>query len=347
MSHSIHASLRFSRGKKALAALVALPLALALAACTVPESLDLDPKTVPTTPTAEPSPSPSPEVTGAPANSPTPSPSPTPSETAEDDPATASGTALAAALELTVKGRAPKTGYDRDEFGSGWVDVDRNGCDTRNDMLKLRLINLDMSGNCKVMAGDLLDPFTGEWIHFERGGPSEVDIDHLVALSDAWQKGAAQWEFAKRVAFANDPLNLEPVDSGQNRSKGDGDAATWLPPNKDFRCQYVARQVAVKTKYEVWATQAEVDAIVGILEDCPGEPLPDAGSQPVIADNTGPEPKAKEEPAVQDTPSADNELDERYAYCKDLPAGLGPYVKGVDPEYEWYRDGDGDGTVCE
>ena len=345
MSDSLYASLRVSRAHKALAALIALPLALALVGCATPSTLDIEPEAAPATPTA--SPSPLPEVSEAPEPSPIPSPSSTPTETAEEDPARASGTALEAALELTVKGRAPKTGYDRNEFGSGWVDVDRNGCDTRNDMLKLRLTNLDMSGNCKVMAGDLLDPFTGGWIHFKRGGPSEVDIDHLVALSDAWQKGAAQWEFAKRVAFANDPLNLEPVDAGQNRTKGDGDAATWLPPNKEFRCQYVARQVAVKTKYEVWATQAEVDAIVRVLGDCPGEPLPDAGSQPVLADNTGPAPKPKETAKSQDTSISKADLDERYPYCKDLPPGLGPYERGVDPEYEWYRDGDGDGRVCE
>ncbi len=331
--------------KRAISVALALPIALALTNCAVPAELERGPAAH----TATPAPLFTPDATSSPAESlaPPPPPAPVPTEAAQDDPASASGTALKAALELTVKGRAPKTGYDRDEFGSGWVDVDRNGCDTRNDMLKLRLENRDMSGNCKVMAGDLLDPFTGSWIYFERGGPSEVDIDHLVALSDAWQKGAAQWEFAKRVAFANDPLNLEPVDSGQNRSKGDGDAATWLPPNKEFRCQYVARQVAVKTKYEVWATQAEVDAIVRVLGDCPGEPLPAAGTQPVIADNTGPAPKPKETAKPKEAANSSTKLDERYPYCKDLPAGLGPYQRGVDPEYEWYRDGDGDGWVCE
>lgn len=197
------------------------------------------------------------------------------------------GTAYAAALELTVKGRAAKTGYERDEFGSGWVDVDRNGCDTRNDQLQLRLTNLEMDGDCVVLAGDLDDPYTAAAIHFERGGASEVDIDHIVALSDAWQKGAAQWEYAKRVAFANDPLNLEPVEAAANRQKGDSDAATWLPANKGYRCDYVARQVAVKTKYEVWVTQAELDAMLAVLDTCPEEPLPDFGDQPVIADNVG------------------------------------------------------------
>ena len=91
---------------------------------------------------------------------------------------------------------------------------------------------------------------------------------------DAWQKGAAQWPAGKRLAFANDPLNLLAVDAGTNRSKGDGDAATWLPPNKSYRCAYVARQVAVKAKYGLWVTAAERDAMVRVLSTCPGMRLP-------------------------------------------------------------------------
>jgi len=302
----------------------------------------------------------------------------------EDD-SPGDGTAMTAALELTVKGRAPKTGYTREQFGSGWVDIDRNGCDTRNDELGLRLTNKTMSGTCKVLSGDLQDPYTGSAIHFEYGGASEVDIDHMVALSDAWQKGAASWPFAQRVAFANDPLNVEPVDASANRQKSDGDTATWLPSNKSYRCTYVARQVAVKTKYGVWVTQAELDAMVRVLDACPGQPLPDFGTQPIIASNTGgPAPTtsgaatadaggtgagttgagtatlttsapATSAPAVPSvvTPApapapAAPATDPRFPYCKDaIPAGYGNYVKGVDPEYEWYRDADGDGVACE
>ena len=169
-----------------------------------------------------------------------------------------------------MKGRAPKTGYSRAEFGNAWVDIDRNGCDTRNDELRLRLTHKKMSGKCKVLSGDLADPYTNTTIHFERGGASEVDVDHLVSLSDAWQKGAAKWPFAKRVAFANDPLNLEPVGASANRQKGDGDTATWLPASKAWRCDYVARQVAVKAKYQVWVTAAERVAMAQVLKKCPG-----------------------------------------------------------------------------
>lgn len=324
---------RARRGVPAVAAFV-IAGAMALSACAQPATLAVGAQPGPTQAVASPS---TPPTTPTPA-SPTPASSPS------------AGTAEAAALELTVKGRAPKTGYSRDQFGDGWVDVDRNGCDTRNDMLGLRLSATVMSGTCRVLEGTLEDPFTGATLRFVRGGDSEVDIDHLVALSDAWQKGAASWEFAQRVAFANDPLNLEPVDAGQNRAKGDGDAATWLPPNRDFRCAYVARQVAVKAKYGVWVTQAELDAMLRVLGTCPGEPLPAPGDQPVLADNVGRAPSAPAEPSSDTAAPADpvSEPDPDMGTCTAAKAaGYGPYVRGEDVEYGYYRDGDSDGTVCE
>ncbi len=193
------------------------------------------------------------------------------------------GSALQAAEGLTVKGRAPKTGYARDEFGSAWIDTDRNGCGTRDDILAEQLddVSRDADG-CKVLSGVLdPDPYTGTRISFERGR-SKVDIDHLVALSDAWQKGAQKWSDAKRRAFANDPLNLVAADSSTNRRKGDGDTATWLPPNKDYRCAYVAGQVSVKKKYGLWVTQAEQDAMKEVLTACPRQKLL-AGGNPTEA----------------------------------------------------------------
>jgi len=104
-----------------------------------------------------------------------------------------------------------------------------------------------------------------------------------VALSDAWQKGAQQWSDSKRRAFANDPLNLVAADSSANRQKGDGDTATWLPPNKAYRCDYVAGQVAVKTKYRLWVTQAEKDAMAKVLTACPDQKLPSGGNPTEVA----------------------------------------------------------------
>ncbi|WP_235013125.1 HNH endonuclease family protein [Arthrobacter sp. SLBN-100] len=126
---------------------------------------------------------------------------------------------------------------------------------------------------CTVKTGVLADPYTGATIHFVRGTTtsSAVQIDHVVALSDAWQKGAQQLTADVRTAFANDPLNLQATDGPTNMQKGDGDAATWLPPSKGVRCEYVARQVSVKAKYSLWLTQAEHDAIANILAGCPGQ----------------------------------------------------------------------------
>lgn len=188
------------------------------------------------------------------------------------DPASAVD-ALVQLESIPVRGRAPKTGYTRDEFGPAWADVDRNGCDTRNDILARDLINETFkpgTNNCVVATGKLADEYTGTTINFTRGQDtsSDVQIDHVVALSDAWQKGAQQLSPDQRKELANDPLNLMAADGPTNSAKGDKDAATWLPPNKAFRCRYVALQTAVKAKYRLWITQAERDAIVGILGGC-------------------------------------------------------------------------------
>ena len=177
--------------------------------------------------------------------------------------------ALTALNKLEVKGRAPKTGYTRSQFPH-WSDPDRNGCDARNDILKRDLTDITYKSgtrDCKVIAGQLLDPFSGKVITFS---PTKVviDIDHVVAISNAWQTGAAYFDKAVRTQIANDPLNLLAVDSKLNRQKGDGDAATWLPPNKSFRCEYVAKQIAVKTKYKLWVTSTEKEAIIRVLSVC-------------------------------------------------------------------------------
>jgi hypothetical protein len=176
---------------------------------------------------------------------------------------------ISALNSLEVKGRAPKTGYSRAQFPH-WSDLDRNGCDARNDILNRDLTDVIFKAgtrDCKVISGVLLDPFSNKVIAFT-SVKSAVDIDHLVALSNAWQTGAAYFDRSKRSQIANDPLNLLAVDARLNRQKGDGDAATWLPPHKPFRCEYVSRQVAVKAKYSLWVTAAEKDAITRVLNQC-------------------------------------------------------------------------------
>lgn len=191
-------------------------------------------------------------------------------------PAQAAGgkSAITALEQLVVKGKAPKTGFERSLFSDGWGSV--GGCDTRNFILKRDLKSVTMRDNCKVDTGILNDPYTRKVIHFKYGvgTSSAVQIDHVVALSDAWQKGAQQISAAKRYSLYNDPLNLLAVDGPTNSSKGDSDASAWLPPNKAYRCAYVARQIAVKLKYKIWVIAAEKAAMKSVLTACPGQKLP-------------------------------------------------------------------------
>jgi hypothetical protein len=194
----------------------------------------------------------------------------------EQDYVPAEGSALEQLETIEIKGRAPQTGYSRDEFGNGWLDPDGNGCDARNDMLARDLDHVTTrDDNCTVLTGALDDPFTDTTIEFVRGPETsmEVQIDHVVALSDAWQKGAQQLPEEQRERFANDPLNLLAVEGRANQQKSDADAATWLPPNKAFRCEFVSIQTAVKAKYELWVTEAEYEAIRDILTECPSQPV--------------------------------------------------------------------------
>lgn len=179
---------------------------------------------------------------------------------------------------LAIKGRAPKTGYSRQRFGGDWAMAD--GCDMRNRILVRDLANEELAEDgCIVLTGKLADPYTAEEIEFRRGSGSSsaIQIDHVVALSDAWQKGARSLSEEKRIEFANDPLNLLAVDGPTNVKKGGADAASWLPPNKLYRCRYIARQIAVKAKYLLWVTLAERDAMRHVLQFCPGQQLPVVG----------------------------------------------------------------------
>jgi Excalibur calcium-binding domain/Protein of unknown function (DUF1524) len=236
-----------------------------------------------------------------PAASPSPSPTPSPTATADAsvaftdespvDPAAVTEpreaasvavldqtvtdtTALALLATLPVKGKAPKTGYARTAvFGTAWLDVDRNGCDTRNDILARDLTGVVRSGPCKVLSGSFAEPYTGKVVDFVRGNDTStlVQIDHVVSLSNAWQTGAQQLTQAQRISLANDPLNLLAADGRANAQKGDGDAATWLPAAKGFRCAYVARQISVKATYGLWVAPSEHDAMARVLSACPDE----------------------------------------------------------------------------
>lgn len=176
---------------------------------------------------------------------------------------------------LDIKGRAPKTGYTRAAFSDGWDTV--GTCDVRNVILARDITNVTfVPPTCKVASGKLFDPYTATTIEFKRGPDTsdDIQIDHVVALSDAWQKGAQQLDYITRHSLANDPLELLAVDGNANQQKSDSDAATWLPANKSYRCSYVARQIAVKKKYSLWVTRSEYDAMAKILATCPEQKLP-------------------------------------------------------------------------
>lgn len=249
------------------------------------------------------------------------------------------GTALEQLAGITIKGRAPKTGYDREEFGPAWADVDRNGCDTRNDILARDLVNLafrEGTKDCVITSGTFLDPYTGTSISFVRGNTTStaVQIDHVVALSDAWQKGAQQLSADQRRQFANDPLNLLAADGPANGAKSDSDAATWLPPNKGFRCEYVARQTAVKAEYGLWMTQAEHDAIATVLSGCPEEPVP-------AREGTA----ARAASAVTGS-AAGGTATPVNANCSAVKAAGAAPIRPGDPGWDPKFDGDGDGIGC-
>ncbi|NKX56249.1 GmrSD restriction endonuclease domain-containing protein [Arthrobacter mobilis] len=259
---------------------------------------------------------------------------------------TRAGTALAQLSTIGIKGRAPKTGYSRDRFGDGWQDPDGNGCDARNDIL-----NRDLAGirhragthGCIVTSGTLNDPYTAARISFVRGNATStaVQIDHVVALSDAWQKGAQLLSARQRLAFANDPLNLIAADGPANGAKSDSDAASWLPPNRGFRCRYVARQTAVKAKYGLWMTQAEHDAIARVLSSCPQEPVPSAAvaARRTTAAAAAGTSRIPAEASRSGVPS--------YRNCTEVKAAGEAPIRAGDPGWDTKFDRDGDGVGCE
>ncbi|HEX2896150.1 MAG TPA: excalibur calcium-binding domain-containing protein [Marmoricola sp.] len=285
----------------------------------------------------------------SPSGTPTATPAPTRTRTparasTTPKPAPSPGSALQALAALPVKGRAPMIGYTREEFGQAWLDADRNGCDTRNDVLRR-----DVSGavldprthGCVVLTGILPDPYLGREVAFHRGPGDQVDIDHVVALGNAWVTGAFRFDIRTRAALANDPLNLLAVDASSNRSKGDGDAATWLPPYKPFRCAYVARQIAVKAKYGLWVTAPERAAMTRVLAACPGQALPpDRTHAPTRVDQQISDPAT-----ASPRPLTGGSV--YYANCDAVrAAGKAPIHVG-DPGYSRRLDRDGDGVGCE
>jgi hypothetical protein len=200
----------------------------------------------------------------------TPAEHPTPATSSDYD------DARALLARLPVKGWDRMTDFSRYRFGEPWsddvnVEFGHNGCNTRDDILRRDLIDLVVRpGTCYAHSGVLIDPYTGESIAFVRGPQTSdaVQIDHLVSLSDAWYKGAREWDDQHRRDFANDPRNLLAVGAKANFDKAFRDANAWLPPNQAFRCEFVARQVAVKAAYRLWVSAKEKGAMAAVLDHC-------------------------------------------------------------------------------
>ena len=244
---------------------------------------------------------------------------------------------------LPVKGRAPKTGYSRAQFGDAWSDIDHNGCDTRNDILNRDLTAKQHknSRGCVVISGILNDPYTGKIINFIRGKDTseQVQIDHVVALSDAWQSGAQEISAQERLQLANDPENLLAVDGPANQQKSDSDAATWLPANASFRCSYVARQIRVKAKYHLWVKPAEKEAMINVLTPCTG--AAEAPAPKPAPDTPAPVPQA-------DSPQEQNPAPAlAFQTCADARAAGYRNMHRGTPGYSEHLDRDGDGIACE
>lgn len=286
----------------------------------------------------------------------------------------APGTASAMLEELEVKGRAPKTGYDADLFK--WrSDADHNGCDTRNDVLRRDLRDVTLKSGtkgCVVIAGDLSDHYKGETYAFDRS-PNNIDIDHIVARSNAWQTGAAKFDEDTLKEFGNDPLNLLAVSSSLNRQKGDGDAATWLPPAKSYRCEYVSRQIAIKYKYDLWVVKAEKAAMTRVLGACEDEPAftkdvswPEPGEGDNVTTRQEESTKTSESSSKSgaangssgkksnsgsgSSSAGSKSSDSGSVYFKNCTAardaGAAPVRRG-DAGYASHLDRDGDGIGCE
>jgi hypothetical protein len=218
---------------------------------------------------------------------PTPQPAATDGEVATEDPTPTdeapdvvakSGSAMKALNRLKVKPMTSGAGYDRDrKFGDAWIDVDGNGCDTRNDILARDFASVSSTDGCLIYKGVIKDKYTGKRIRFTRGQTTSlaVQVDHVVALHNAWKTGAHRLSYSMRVALANDPLNLQAVDGPTNSRKSDSDASWWLPPNRGYQCRYVARQISVKKAYRLWVTPDEKIAMQAVLTTCPRQKVYD------------------------------------------------------------------------
>ncbi len=238
---------------------------------------------------------------------------------------------LLAALKISPEFQS---GYDRDLF-QHWIDADSDGCNTRREVLIIESTSEPHIGERCAVFGSWVSLYDNRRV----SDPGELDIDHMVPLAEAWRSGAYQWSSETRKRFANDlgfSGSLIAVTASSNRSKSDRDPASWLPSNTPYLCQYTYDWLAVKYRWSLTIDSDEALALAELVPNCPGDYSIPNKAEIVIAPS---------QPAPRSTKAGE---DPRFGTCREAKAnGYGPYVRGVHSEYDWYRDGDSDGTVCE
>lgn len=266
-------------------------------------------------------------------------PTPTAPATASAQVNSAAVSSFVALLEQLPTDDAPgsRTGYERDYFNV-WIDADGDGCNTRAEVLMMEsLSQVTSRGTCTISTGQWISAYDGASITDASG----LDIDHFVPLNEAWVSGAYGWDSATRVRFGNDlgyEASLLAVTASSNRSKSDSDPARWMPPNHSYFCDYAATWVAVKWRWSLTVDSLERLTLQSVLNSCSTISVSMPEKAEIVA-GVAPE---------QSAPVSDGVLDPNYGTCSVVQAnGAGPYYQGVDPEYDWYRDRDKDGVVCE
>ena len=227
-------------------------------------------------------------------------------------------------------------GYVRSKFRH-WIDVDKDSCDTRNEVLISESKEaVKLGSKCTLKSGT----WTSKYDNVQVSNAKDLDVDHMVPLKEAWQSGAFNWNEATRTAFANDldfAGSLIAVTAKSNRSKGDKDPNRWLPTQKSYRCEYISNWIAVKYRWSLSMDTSEKNFLVSEVKNCGSKANVAAPKRATVVIST-PTP----------TPTPDEVNDARYSSCTAAKAaGFGPYRKGIDPEYSWYIDRDADGIVCE
>ncbi len=162
--------------------------------------------------------------------------------------------------------------YSRDSLPTDWKDLDGNGCNTREDILKK--YTSEYTGRfdgCKIKSGKFYDYYNGKFLRYDKsvdtGGG--IQIDHIVAIGNAWISGGYKWGKDEWISYINDEEVLIPTSSKTNREKSDKDITEWKPANNSYLCTYAEKQVEIKDKYKLTVTEKEKAELKSILNnDC-------------------------------------------------------------------------------